>query len=116
MLGQQAPGLPRQDGNTYFEHQDWEGTGRMRTDSAGAVAATYVSLRFGDGYSANVIKPIADQDNYKYASLDQDTESATGHAQFRQYSPALGRLLSPDSYSGSYDFTNPQSFTATPMR
>ncbi len=51
-----------------------------------------------------------DGDSYHYAMLDSDAESGTDHAQYRQYSSTQGRWLSPDLYSGSYDFTNPQSF------
>lgn len=40
-----------------------------------------------------------------------DTDSSTNdHTQFREYSNLQGRWLSPDPYSGSYDFNNPQSF------
>jgi hypothetical protein len=31
-------------GTTYFDHQDWLGTERTRTDYTGATAATYYSL------------------------------------------------------------------------
>ena len=33
------------DGTTYFEHQDWLGTERMRTNYTGAVAANFTSSR-----------------------------------------------------------------------
>ena len=102
------------DGSTYFDHQDYLGTERMRTDSTGAVAATFVSLPWGDGYSANIVKSAADQDTSHFAGLDQDVNSANApmseHAQFRNYSFQQGRWLSPDPYDGSYDLTNPQSF------
>jgi RHS repeat-associated protein len=81
----------------------------MRTDYTGAVAASYNSLPFGDGYAATIVKTAADQDNSHFTGLEQDSESNTAHAQFRQYSPAQGRWMSPDPYSGSYDPTNPQS-------
>jgi RHS repeat-associated protein len=47
--------------------------------------------------------------NWHFAELENDFETSTEHAQFRQYSPAQGHWMSPDPYSGSYDFTNPQS-------
>ena len=50
------------------------------------------------------------QDNNSFAYLELDTETETYHAQFRQYGPAQGSWMSPDSYSGSYDMNNPQSF------
>ena len=67
---------------------------------------SYTSLPFGDGYQATG----ADEDPYHFAALDQDSESDTGHAQFRQYNNTQGRWHTPDPYSGSYDFSNPQSF------
>jgi RHS repeat-associated protein len=100
-----------EDGTTYFEHQDWLGTERVRTNYTGSAASSYVSLPWGDGYTPNENDPVGNaQDNLHYAQLDHDTESLTEHAQFRQLSSAQGRWMSPDPYDGSYDPTNPQSF------
>jgi RHS repeat-associated protein len=99
------------DGSTYFDHKDWIGTERMRTDHAGSISSTYVSLPFGEGYTPNENNPTGNAlDNQHFALLDHDTESGTEHAQFRQYSPNVGRWLSPDPYGGSYDGSDPQSF------
>jgi RHS repeat-associated protein len=97
------------DGTTYFDHQNWMGTERMRTNYAGSTAASYMSLPYGDGYIPNIVTSGGDQDNLHFAQLDHDFESTTEHAQFRQYSPAQGHWMSPDPYSGSYNFSNPQS-------
>jgi len=78
----------------------------MRTTYNGGVEGTYTSLPFGDAQTT----AGTDTDPYHYAQLDSDYESGTDHAQFRQYSDAQGRWLSPDPYSGSYDAFNPQSF------
>jgi RHS repeat-associated protein len=78
----------------------------MRTTYNGGVAGSYFSLPFGDGYAASG----TDADPNHFATLDQDSETETEHAQFRQYSSAQGHWLSPDPYDGSYDLTNPQSF------
>ena len=93
-------------GATHFEQQDWLGTERMRTTYNGTVEGTFTSLPFGDGQATSG----ADTDANHYAQLDHDWETGTDHAQFRQYSEAQGRWLSPDSYSGSYNMSNPQSF------
>jgi RHS repeat-associated protein len=99
------------NGTTFFDHQDWQGTERMRTDYTGAIVSTYGSLPWGDGYTPNENDPIGNaQDNLHYAQLDHDSESDTQHAQFRQYSSTQGRWMSPDPYDGSYDGGNPQSF------
>jgi RHS repeat-associated protein len=78
----------------------------MRTTYNAGVEGSLTSLPFGDGYAVN----WADYDANHYAQLDHDTESGTDHAQFRQYSNAQGRWLSPDPYSGSYEGSDPQSF------
>jgi RHS repeat-associated protein len=92
-------------GNAHFEHQDWLGTERMRTTYNGSVEGSFISLPFGDGQSTSG----TDGDANHYAELDHDNESDTEYAQFRQYSNEQGRWHSPDPYSGSYDFSNPQS-------
>jgi RHS repeat-associated protein len=97
------------DGTTYFDHQDMLGTERMRTNYAGSVGSSYVSLPWGDGFTATVNASGADQDNEHFAGLERDAESGTEHAQFRNYASAQGRWLAPDPYTGSYDLTNPQS-------
>jgi RHS repeat-associated protein len=89
------------------------GTERMRTSYTGAVEATYYSLPWGDGYSPTVNDSWADVDILHFAGLDQDNAASgmpmSEHAQYRNYSSAQGRWLSPDPYDGSYDLTNPQS-------
>ena len=95
------------NGSTHFEHQDWLGTERLRTAYNGGVEGTYISQPWGDGFSTLA---GVDADANHYATLDHDAESGTDHAEFRQYSEAMGRWLSPDPYDGSYDGSNPQSF------
>ena len=95
------------DGTTYFEHQDVLGTERMRTNYQGTVEASFFSLPWGDESNQTVGGSGPDLDNYSFAGLELDIN--TFHAQFRNYSMALGRWWSPDPYSGSYDLTNPQS-------
>ena len=92
-------------GQVYFQHSDVLGTVRAVTNSAGSTVGTFSSLPFGDGYtpSGTNVDPL------HFSELDHDT-SQTEHAQFRQYSPAQGRWMSPDPYSGSYHWRNPQSF------
>jgi RHS repeat-associated protein len=112
-VGQQIA-FRAQDGTTYFEHQDYLGTERMRTNYLGQVAWDYVSLPFGDNGTAGDFGGIgAGQDILSFAGLDIDTTASgaqiSGHAQFRNYSPIQGRWLAPDPYDGSYDLANPQS-------
>ncbi len=96
----------------HFEHQDWLGTERMRTNYNScnnptyAVEGTYTSLPWGDDQT---VASGSDWDAYHYATLDYDAETNTDHAQFRQYSNVQGHWMSPDPYYGSYDQSNPQS-------
>jgi RHS repeat-associated protein len=106
---EQPSGYRSTDGTTYFDHQDTLGTERIRTNYAGSVGSSYISLPWGDGYTATVNNSGADQDSLHFASLEHDAESDTEHAQFRNYASAQGRWLAPDPYMGSYDLTNPQS-------
>jgi RHS repeat-associated protein len=111
--GDQQLGFRSSDGTTYFDHQDWTGTERVRTNFAGSAAALYASFAFGDtSYAFDILNPSSgyNQDNAFYAGLDYDSGSGTDHAMFRQYTPLQGRWMSPDPYSGSYDPSNPQSY------
>jgi RHS repeat-associated protein len=96
-----------QNGQAHFQHQEWLGTERMRTSYNGGVEGTYTSLPFGDALTTT---SGTDLDPYHFAGLDHDYSSDTDHAQFRQYSSAPGRWMSPDPYGGSYDQSNPQTF------
>jgi RHS repeat-associated protein len=94
------------NGATYFQHQDVQGTERLRTAYDGSASGSYQNFAFGDGSTVSG----TDNDPYHFAQLDRDSESGTDHAQFRQYSSTAGRWMSPDTYGGSYDPGNPQSF------
>ncbi len=93
-------------GFAHFEHQDWEGTERVRTAYNGGVEDTFRSLPFGDSQTT---ASGTDTDSYHYALLDHDSETNADHAQFRQYSNTQGHWQSPDPYSASYDPFTPQS-------
>jgi RHS repeat-associated protein len=63
---------------------------------------------FGDN-KLTIPTGAPDTDANHYAFLDTDKETATDHADFRQYSNAQGRWMAPDPYDGSYSLGNPQS-------
>ena len=88
----------------HFQHQDWLGTERMRTSYSGSPEDSYTSLPYGDLQATG-----PDTDPYHFANLDYDSETATDHAQHRQYSTYQARWLSPDPYAGSYNTSNPQT-------
>jgi RHS repeat-associated protein len=94
------------DATTYFQQADWVGTQRLLTDYTGSVVSAYTSRPWGEAY----VSTGQDDNISHYAGLEQSENTGIQHAQFRDYDSSLGRWLSPDSYTGSYDFTNPQSF------
>ena len=100
------------------EHQNYLGTERMRTMPTGpynssspnyAVEATFAEQPFGDN-KQQTLPGGADTDANHYAFLDTDKETATDHADFRQYSNAQGRWMAPDPISTTYNWRNPQTF------
>src|SRR5258708_34701369 len=53
------------------------------------------------------VNPQITTNHYKFTGDEHDAESNLEHTQFRQLSTTQGRWLSPDSYLGSMDLTNP---------
>ena len=90
--------------NPTYRLEDHLGTLAQTTDDNGNVLGGMTSQPFGQ------ILNNTTGDGFLLTEHDQDTESASIHTQFRQYSPTQGRWLSPDPSLGSYDLGNPQSF------
>ena len=93
-------------GSVQNVHQDWLGTERMVRSYTGALESSFSSLPYGD--SVQVGSPT---EPFHFAGLDRDGESGLDHAQYRSYSVAQGRWLSPDPYDGSYSGGDPQSLS-----
>ena len=95
------------DNNFHFESTDWLGTVRLRTSAYGTVEGSYGSLPFGDGFTESG----SDDNLLHYTGFDADVapSEGLGHATYREYGNVAGRWTSPDPYTGSYDFTDPQS-------
>jgi YD repeat-containing protein len=53
------------DSTTYFQHQDYLGTERMRTNYSGAMAASFTSLPWGDGYAGSIPDAGAGQETFQ---------------------------------------------------
>jgi hypothetical protein len=69
-----------------------------------AVEASFAEQPFGDNKQTFPGTATSfDTDANHYAFLDTDKETATDHADFRQYSNAQGRWMAPDPYDGSYN-------------
>ena len=88
-----------------FNHADWLGTVRVRTNTSGAVINSYANLPFGDcvGGGTNCSAYFTDQ--------DRDSETGLDHFMYRQYSAIQGRWMRPDPVGmGAADTGNPQSW------
>jgi len=95
------------DNHAHFEHGDWLGTERTRTDRNGNVEMTSASLPFGERVGGSG----ADLSPNHFALLDQDLAPSAGlsHAGLREYSSIQGRWFSTDPDDRSYDRSSPQS-------
>ena len=81
---------------------DHLGSQSATTDAGGNVLTTLDTAPFGQVFSG------AGADNFLFTGLERDP-SGLDDAEFREYSSATARWLTPDPYDGSYDLTNPQS-------
>lgn len=82
---------------------DHEGTLAQTTDGNGNVVGGVTTLPFGQILSNSTA------DSFVFTEHEWDSENFSFNTQFRQYAPAQGRWLSPDSYAGSYDLMDPQT-------
>ena len=92
----------------YYDHADWLGTERARTDLSGNACEKISSLHFGDGES--ITSTCGDLSALHFTGDEHDSETGLDHSRFRQYSGNLGRFLSPDPLSLSGSLTNPQNW------
>lgn len=93
-------------------HSDHLGSSRLMTNAQGTVVAGSQSSFVPYGYEYN---PQSYDNHYKFTGLERDEETGAGneldHAWFRQYSPRIGRWMSPDPAGlAAVDMTNPQTW------
>src|SRR5437867_1124291 len=98
--------IARRDGsgNVFYYFADALGSSRIIVQ-AGQTAPCYDAEFYLFG--AETILTNTCSQNFKFAAMEYDTESADYHTWFRQYTPNQGRWLSPDPLGG--DVANPQS-------
>jgi RHS repeat-associated protein len=95
-------------GNVYYYLTDHIGSARVVASSTGSVVEESDFYPFG---SERVITDSLDN-NYKFAAMERDSESALDHTLYRQYSASLARWLSPDPQVGKP--SDPQSWNRYP--
>jgi RHS repeat-associated protein len=90
----------------YFHFADWLGTRRVQTDYAGNIESTFSTLPFGEMIPQKSLGAT----EQLFTGLERDENAGLDHAMFREYSPLIGRWMSPDPYQGSMDIRYPQTF------
>jgi RHS repeat-associated protein len=90
---------------TYFDHSDWLGTERARTNVSGSVCETIVGLAFGDGQAAS--GTCVDASPLHFTGKMRDTESNVDNFEARYNSSVIGRFMSPDPMK-TFDLSDPQ--------
>jgi RHS repeat-associated protein len=90
-------------GTTYFDHVDWLGTERARTDAQGDMAETCTGLPYGDDLNctAGGLSPLY------FTGKERDTETGNDYFGARYYGSGAGRFMSSDPSGGH--LMNPQS-------
>jgi RHS repeat-associated protein len=86
------------NGTTYFNHADWLGTERARSDMTGAMCETITSLPFGDGQATS--GACGDPSPNHFTGKERDSESGLDNFGARYDSSSLGRFMSPDPMGG----------------
>ena len=101
-IARTASGL---SGTTYFDHADWLGTERVRSDMSAVSYETCTNLAFGDGLSCSG----GDPSPMHFTGKQHDTESGLDYFGARYDSSALGRFMSPDPITATpVHVVNPQ--------
>jgi RHS repeat-associated protein len=90
---------------TYFAHEDHLGSARLLTKLDKTIFDSSDFLPFGEQIAG------ASGTSHKFTSDERDFETNLDHTDFRQYSSALGRWITPDPAGiVVVDPTNPQSW------
>ena len=96
-------------GTTYFNHADWLGTERARSQLSAIVCEQIVSLPFGDGTAITSSCVSPDPSPMHFTGKQRDAETGLDDFDFRYYGSSMGRFMSPDDDSAEQP-SNPQSW------
>jgi len=92
---------------TYFNHADWLGTERVRTNSSGSTCQIISSLPFGDGQNITGACGGGDPSPNHFTGKERDSESGLDNFGARHNASSAGRFLQPDP--GPYVWADPQT-------
>ena len=79
---------------TVFDHGDWLGTDRARTNMSMQVCESETSLPFGDGL--NTTGTCGDPSPMHFTGKERDTESGLDNFDKRYNASSMGRFMTPD--------------------
>jgi RHS repeat-associated protein len=82
------------DGTFYYDHSDWLGTERARTNLSGTACETIQSLPFGDGQVIN--STCGDVSQRHFNGKERDSESGLDEFGARYYASSMGRFMTSD--------------------
>jgi RHS repeat-associated protein len=82
------------NGATFFNHEDWLGTERARSNTSGMVCETITSLPYGD--NQNSAGTCSDSSPMHFTGKMRDAESNLDDFDARYYSSQWGRFTIPD--------------------
>jgi RHS repeat-associated protein len=92
----------------YYDHSDWLGTERARTDLSGTACEKITSLPFGDNQT--ITSTCGDISPMHFTGKERDTESGLDNFGARYYGSRLGRFMRPDDPFADQDTGDPQSW------
>src|SRR6202022_3531725 len=81
--------------NWHFALNDWVGTKRVITNSAGAYSNSFFSGPFGDFKTPNST-PRSGPSEHHFTGKERDIESGLDYFPARYYNSYVGRWMSPD--------------------
>jgi RHS repeat-associated protein len=87
--------------------ENWLGSERVRTNSAGNILGTFESLPFGDGQTT---LSGSDTNPIHFTGKERDSESGLDYFGARYYASTMGRMMSPDPGNIGANPANPQSW------
>lgn len=94
----------------YYDHADWLGTERARTDLSGVACEKTTSYAFGDQQAVSsscAQQPVSPR---RFTGKERDNESGLDYFEARYNSSPTGRFVSPDPSNWGVDFYNPQTW------
>jgi RHS repeat-associated protein len=81
----------------YYDHSDWLGTERARTNPSGVACETIQSLPFGDGQGIN--STCGDVSPMHFTGKERDTESGLDEFGARHFASTMGRFMQADPFT-----------------